>query len=699
MSFKYQDPDPCGQREGNPGVCMEGIGDREGFMKFKKIRFFSGLLTVTAAAAMTGTTVIAGETEAGASSVQDVFLDSDEILQEGELQSDSVDGFLGSGAAALDSAAARKEAAEELQEVSGGTVEEVSTEEKADAFDSEEADNAAGTSRESDGAGASAGSVNASEPAEDGRASGSPQDSVVIPEVIPEVDAGEGFDVSAAVDSEEQEGQGSEEISEDGIGDSLDEIPEGGIGDSSEEMPALIREAFPVEPSPASGQEGGDAADQRPASDAQPASEAPAQEGVDAVSEDALQEAVDAYNEAVLPKLKVSLEKGNVYTGILERHLPEQDDAQTLEVPYECLPSISTAPTQTAAAAMEVPEAAQKKLVIASPNVYLNIHESPTLSSGVVGKMYSNDVAIELRREDDRWTRIRSGNVVGYVMNDYLIEGSEAQALSEIVGTTVATVDAEDDAEVHQEANDVSKIVTSASGGEQYEVMDSEDGWLGILTEDGEGYIPSSEVTLSMAFPVAESSRQEADRVSKSNVKERADYEQRKADKAGAVVDLARIRAGIAGIEDEETATSVVNVALRAADAAAAQADVARVAVSQAGAESGQAVIEFAKRFLGNPYVWGGSSLTHGADCSGFTMAIYANFGFRLPHFDVYQRSVGSPVSSLAEARAGDIVCYNGHVALYMGDGMIIHAQDERHGITTSRANFMNIVCIRRLFD
>ncbi|MEE3405665.1 MAG: NlpC/P60 family protein, partial [Acutalibacteraceae bacterium] len=88
-----------------------------------------------------------------------------------------------------------------------------------------------------------------------------------------------------------------------------------------------------------------------------------------------------------------------------------------------------------------------------------------------------------------------------------------------------------------------------------------------------------------------------------------------------------------------------------------------------------------------------------GADCSGFVMAVYGNFGFRLPHYDVSDRVVGSPVSSLEEARAGDIVCYNGHVALYMVDGMIVHAKDEQHGITTSRANFMNIVCIRRLFE
>ena len=394
--------------------------------------------------------------------------------------------------------------------------------------------------------------------------------------------------------------------------------------------------------------------------------------------------AAQDYNDAVLPELTVSLVKDNAVNSVLEEHVTEE--APSFEKKDNTVPALAEA-------------AGDKNIVVASPNVYLNIHQDPSMGSEVLGKMYSNDLAIELRKEDDRWTKIRSGNVVGYVMNEYLVDGSEAEALSEIVSTPVATINEDSAPEIYQDSTDNSKIISEAQAGDQYEVTESGDGWLGILTENGEGYIPSSEVTLSMAYPVAESAKEEVERISNSNVKERADHEQRKAEKADAVVQLAQTRADVAASEDEETAMAVVEVALRAADAAAAQADVAQVAVSQAGAESGQAVIEFSTQFIGNPYVWGGSSLTHGADCSGFVMAVYGNFGFRLPHYDVSDRSVGSPVASLDEARAGDIVCYNGHVALYMGDGMIVHAQDERHGITTSRANFMHIVCIRRLFN
>lgn len=397
----------------------------------------------------------------------------------------------------------------------------------------------------------------------------------------------------------------------------------------------------------------------------------------------ALDAVVDNYNQAVMPEVSIVSARDSAVTGLFGIDLAADP--------------VSAA--QSLAIVVRKPEAADKKLVIASPNVYLNIHESPSLGSEIIGKMYGNDVAIELRRADDRWTRVRSGDIVGYVMSDYLVQGDQAQALSEIIGKQVATVDKGDKKEVYQEANDTSKVVTMVEEGDQYEVLQNEDGWLGILTEDGEGYIPASDVTLSMAYPVAESSRDKKDRILNSNVKERADHEQRKAEKADAVAELARTRADLAYGQDEETATAVVQVALRAADAAAAQANVAKVAVSQAGEESGQAVIDFALQYVGNPYVWGGSSLTHGADCSGFVMAVYGNFGFRLPHYDVSDRSVGSPVSSLADARAGDIVCYNGHVALYMGDGRIVHAQDEYHGITTSNANFMHIVCIRRLFN
>ena len=113
--------------------------------------------------------------------------------------------------------------------------------------------------------------------------------------------------------------------------------------------------------------------------------------------------------------------------------------------------------------------------------------------------------------------------------------------------------------------------------------------------------------------------------------------------------------------------------------------------------KSGQTVVDFAKQFIGNPYVWGGTSLTNGADCSGFVQSVYAHFGFSLPRTSTAQRGVGRAVS-YAEAQPGDIICYNGHVGIYAGNGQIVNAQDPAHGIGLSPATYTSIVTVRRMF-
>lgn len=113
---------------------------------------------------------------------------------------------------------------------------------------------------------------------------------------------------------------------------------------------------------------------------------------------------------------------------------------------------------------------------------------------------------------------------------------------------------------------------------------------------------------------------------------------------------------------------------------------------------SGQAVADYACQFVGNPYVWGGESLTNGADCSGFIKAVYAHFGVSLPHSSYSLRSVGRAVSA-SEMRAGDIVCYDGHVAIYIGGGRIVHASNKKDGIKISpNYAYRTVVAIRRIF-
>ncbi len=114
--------------------------------------------------------------------------------------------------------------------------------------------------------------------------------------------------------------------------------------------------------------------------------------------------------------------------------------------------------------------------------------------------------------------------------------------------------------------------------------------------------------------------------------------------------------------------------------------------------ELGTAVAEYAVQFVGNPYVWGGTSLTKGADCSGFVLKVYEKFGVTLPHSSAADRKQGYAVKGLENAQPGDLICYSGHVALYIGDGLIVHAANSEDGIKISKADYRKILAIRRIF-
>lgn len=137
---------------------------------------------------------------------------------------------------------------------------------------------------------------------------------------------------------------------------------------------------------------------------------------------------------------------------------------------------------------------------------------------------------------------------------------------------------------------------------------------------------------------------------------------------------------------------------IAAEEAARVAAEQARVeAVKAANRQKGQAVVDYAKQFLGNPYVYGGTSLTRGADCSGFVMSVYRHFGVSLPHSSYGMRRVGYAVN-YSEIQPGDIICYPGHVGIYAGNGKIVNAIDEKKDIGMSNARYTRIVAVRRIF-
>ena len=317
-------------------------------------------------------------------------------------------------------------------------------------------------------------------------------------------------------------------------------------------------------------------------------------------------------------------------------------------------------------------------LVIAQVNNYVNVRSIPSEDGEIVGKLYDKSVG-EFEEEVNGWYKITSGNCTGYVKAEYCVTGDEAQALAKQVGTTYAVVNTTT-LKVRQEASTESAVLGLVPIEEELVVVEELDGWVKVAIEEGDGYVSREYVNLRTDFVHAESKAEEEARLAEE-AKEREE-----ARAAAAATEATRAAQAAEQTVQKQAQTEAV---IEAAQATAA---------SSAGSEMGKSVIDYATQFVGNPYVYGGTSLTNGTDCSGFVMSVYANFGVGLPHSSSALRSRGYDVGGLANAQPGDIVCYSGHVALYIGNGQIVHASTSKTGIIISNANYRSILAVRRIF-
>lgn len=311
-------------------------------------------------------------------------------------------------------------------------------------------------------------------------------------------------------------------------------------------------------------------------------------------------------------------------------------------------------------------------IAIAQVTNYVNLRSEPSEEGEILGKLYNNSAATIISTEGD-WYKIKSGTVDGYVKAEFVVSGADAEALAKEVGHRTATVNTET-LKVRNDAGLEASVQTLIPEGESYDVVEELDGWVKIAVDtDIEGYVSTDYVNLETEFVEAESIEEEKARLEEEErLRKEAEEAAKKADEASAKKKKSESKAE--STETKETSE------------AAAPAVTAPVSGSRA------AIVSYALQFVGNPYVSGGTSLTNGADCSGFTYSVFADCGISIPRDSRSQAAGGTPVD-ISAIQPGDLLFYsNGgsinHVALYIGNGQVVHASTAKTGIKISAYNY-----------
>ena len=306
-----------------------------------------------------------------------------------------------------------------------------------------------------------------------------------------------------------------------------------------------------------------------------------------------------------------------------------------------------------------------KNLVIAKVSNYVNVRDLPSEEGNIVGKLYDKSVG-NFIEEVDGWYKISSGSVEGYVKGEFCVTGDDAVEYAKEVGTRIATVTTTT-LKVRKEPSLDAIVLGLVPIEDELIVTEELDGWVKVNIEEGDGYVSTDYVTMSTEFVKAESIEEEKARLAKEEAARKAAQE---AASKKAAEKSSSSEGSTGGSKTYAPATG----------------------------STGNDVVQFALQFVGNPYVYGGTSLTNGADCSGFVMSVYANFGVSLPHSSAADRNVGATVNGIENAQPGDIICYSGHVGIYAGNGQIVHASTSKTGIIVSSATYRSILSIRRIF-
>lgn len=369
-----------------------------------------------------------------------------------------------------------------------------------------------------------------------------------------------------------------------------------------------------------------------------------------------------------------------------------------------------------------------RNLVIAQIDPYVTVRAEARDDAEEVGKLYNNSAATVLG-ESGEFYQITSGNVTGYIRKDCVVAGEAAQAVGQQIGERLATA-ALNSMNIYASMDTSSQILYIVSENETMQVLEELGDWVRVSYAGGEGYVLASNVTLSTKFAQAESKEEEAARIAAEQAAAEAAAEAaRAAEEAARAAEAAEAQAAAEAAEEaarqaqeaaeaaeaeaaeeaaeaeEESESSSSNSSSSedrqtssSSDSSESSSDQSEWTSSESSssgsASTGQQIADYALQFVGNPYVWGGTSLTNGADCSGFVLSVFSDCGISVAGRTAAAQATGGTRISASQLQPGDLVFYASggrisHVAIYIGDGQIVHAANSRKGIIVSSVNYM----------
>jgi cell wall-associated NlpC family hydrolase len=330
-----------------------------------------------------------------------------------------------------------------------------------------------------------------------------------------------------------------------------------------------------------------------------------------------------------------------------------------------------------------------KGISFARVSDYVNIRSLPSEEGVILGKLYNNFAATIVEKKDD-WYKVKSGSVTGYIKGEFLITGEQAEKLAKEIGKRVAHVTTET-LKVRVEPGTESQVLTLVTIGDEFIGKEEKNGWVKIVFEgDKTGYVSADYVELSYEYEEAVSIEEEQERLAAEQEAEEAEQVRQAMEQEAIRAEQRRTAAS--SQTRTQTQNSTNNTSKSNSNNNTSANTSSNIKAASTSSSTRNKIVEYALRFQGNPYVWGGTSLTNGADCSGFTQSVFRDNGISIPRTSRTQ-ALGGRRISIDEMQPGDLIFYAkdgtiNHVGIYIGNGKIIAASSPKSGIKISSYNY-----------